>query len=324
MSSSEPFVSIVTPFYNTAAYLGEAIASVLAQSHTNFEYILVNNKSTDGARDIALAYANKDPRIKLFDNLEFVGQMENYNAALKRISPDSKYVKIVQADDVIYPECVASMVAVAEREPGIGLVSAYYLYGEEPSGGGMPRDAWHLPGKEACRRMLLTKSFLVGTPSTVMYRADIVRQRDPFYPLGRYHADTETAYQIMLEHDLGFVHQVLSFVRSDNDGITPRRRAYNPGPLDYLIVIEQYGRSVLSPAEFEELSKREWEGYWGFLGVSALQFRSPDFWEYHRGGLATIGRKPEVSEIVQSTLKRLGRLALSPLRKVRLPRAGQR
>ncbi len=54
---SGPFVSVVTPFYNTAAYLDECIRSVLAQTHENFEYLLVDNCSADGSRDIAAAHA---------------------------------------------------------------------------------------------------------------------------------------------------------------------------------------------------------------------------------------------------------------------------
>ena len=61
-------VSVVTPFYNTAAYLEECIESVLAQTYRDFEYLLVNNKSTDGSREIAARYAAKDPRLRLLDN----------------------------------------------------------------------------------------------------------------------------------------------------------------------------------------------------------------------------------------------------------------
>jgi glycosyltransferase involved in cell wall biosynthesis len=48
-----PLVSVVTPFYNTERYLAECIESVLAQTYPIFEYILVNNRSTDASRDIA-------------------------------------------------------------------------------------------------------------------------------------------------------------------------------------------------------------------------------------------------------------------------------
>jgi glycosyltransferase involved in cell wall biosynthesis len=91
--SAEPFVTVVSPFYNTADYLRECIESVLNQSYKNFEYLLVNNKSTDGSREIALEFACKDKRVRLIDNDQFVSQLENYNGALKQIDPRSKYVK---------------------------------------------------------------------------------------------------------------------------------------------------------------------------------------------------------------------------------------
>src|SRR5437763_12230991 len=105
-SAAEPLVSVVTPFYNTEAYLAECIESVLAQSHRDFEYILVNNRSTDRSADIAEQYARRDPRIRLFHNDTFLTQIQNYNQALRRISPESRYFKMVQADDFIFPRCL--------------------------------------------------------------------------------------------------------------------------------------------------------------------------------------------------------------------------
>ena len=50
---SQPLVSVVTPFYNTADYLGECIESVLRQTYENWGYVLVDNCSTDGLSEIA-------------------------------------------------------------------------------------------------------------------------------------------------------------------------------------------------------------------------------------------------------------------------------
>src|SRR4051812_41097887 len=105
-----PFVSIVTPFYNTEEYLAECIESVLGQTYQNWEYVLVNNKSTDKSAEIARRYAEKDTRLSLVHNTEFLGQVENYNHALRQISPESKYCKMVQADDWIFPRCLEEMV----------------------------------------------------------------------------------------------------------------------------------------------------------------------------------------------------------------------
>ena len=62
-TAAQPFLSVVTPFYNTQAYLKECIESVLGQSYRNFEYILVDNCSNDGSLDIAEYYAKRDSRI---------------------------------------------------------------------------------------------------------------------------------------------------------------------------------------------------------------------------------------------------------------------
>jgi glycosyltransferase involved in cell wall biosynthesis len=306
----EPRVSVVGPFYNTAEYIAESIESVLRQNYANFEYILVNNKSTDGSREIALKYAQQDSRIKLFDNETFVGQSENYNGALKRIGADSKYVKMLQADDTLFPDCLRSMVELAERDPRIGLVSSYYLNGDEPSGAGVPHGTWRMGGKDACRLMMRTECFLLGSPSVVLYRADIVRSKETFFSPTSYHDDTDAGYQILLEHDFGFVEQILSYCRTQDDSITARRRMYNPAPLDYLMTIERYGRAVLSEAEFHELSSMKWDYYWRFLASSLLRARGKDFWDYHRGGLATIGRELNLRDVA---LKGAARLALNPL-----------
>ncbi|HET7539703.1 MAG TPA: glycosyltransferase [Polyangiaceae bacterium] len=323
----EPRVSVVTPFYNTVDYIAEAIDSVLAQSHGNFEYLLVNNKSTDGSREVAQKYASQDSRIKLFDNDTFVSQIDNYNGALRHIGADSKYVKVVQADDLIFPDCLRDLVEVAERDPRIGLVSSYYLNGIDPRGKGLPHDTWHLSGNETCRLMLTSECFVLGTPSVVLYRGDVVRARKAFYPTGYPNSDTAAAYEILRDHDFGFVHQIESFCRTQDESITSKRASYNPDPLDYLITLEQHGRRVLSSEEFERLSTRKWDYYYRFLAFSALRNREPEFWNFHRAGLATIGRTLELRETVPKVLGGFGRLISQPtstLERVKSRLAGRR
>src|SRR6476659_5517412 len=96
-------VSVVTPFFNTADYLAQCIESVMGQTLTDFEYLLVNNHSTYGSREIAVEYAKADRRVRLIDNPRHLGQGDNYNRALAMISVESMWVKLIQADDVLYP-----------------------------------------------------------------------------------------------------------------------------------------------------------------------------------------------------------------------------
>ena len=115
VSSACPLVSVVTPFYNTEPYLAECIESVLAQSFTNFEYILVDNCSTDQSHRVAETYAKRDPRIKLVTTSRFLQQIDNYNYAVSLCSRDSKYCKIVEADNYIFRECLLLMVKAFEQ-----------------------------------------------------------------------------------------------------------------------------------------------------------------------------------------------------------------
>jgi glycosyltransferase involved in cell wall biosynthesis len=120
-----PLVSIVTPVYNGEKYLAECIESVLGQTYSNWEYILLNNRSTDDTLEIAKQYAEKDSRIVVLTNDTFLEQIPNWNESMRKISADSKYCKVVHADDCLLPECLEKMIAKAEEYPTAGIVSSY-------------------------------------------------------------------------------------------------------------------------------------------------------------------------------------------------------
>src|SRR5260370_22149588 len=128
--AQQPLVSVITPVYNGEDFLAECIESVLAQTYQNWDYTIVNNRSADRTLEIAKNYAAKDARIRVHDNRDFLPIIQNHNHAIRQISPDSKYCKVVLADDWLFPECLMKMVALAEAHPGVGLVGAYGLHGD--------------------------------------------------------------------------------------------------------------------------------------------------------------------------------------------------
>src|SRR5690242_19722118 len=97
--TAAPLVSVVTPVYNGAQYLRECVESVLDQTYSRWDFTIVNNCSTDRTLEIAQAYAAKDSRIKVHTNDRFMPVMENYNNALRQISADTCYCKVLAADD---------------------------------------------------------------------------------------------------------------------------------------------------------------------------------------------------------------------------------
>lgn len=287
---TKPLVSVVTPFYNTAPYLEECIQSVLGQHYGLFEYILYNNCSTDGSRDIAQRYAARDPRIRLLDAPDFAGQVTNYNRALSHVNAQAGYFKIVQADDALDPECLEKMVAVAQRDPSLAIVGSLYLHGNRVCGTGLSWQTWRVEGRELCRRQLIDRCFFFGSPTVPLFRADLLASRRPFYEEGRYHEDTEAGYEILRTANFGFVHSVLSYLRVDNESIMKSRETFNPMELDRLIIFEQFAKDFLTHAEREQIAPIVHAEYWRCLARVAVRLQmNKSYLQYQCDGLATIG-----------------------------------
>lgn len=299
MSLSEPLISVVIPFFNTARYLSDCIESVLAQSYGNWECILVNNCSTDGSREIAEAYARREARIRLVDNENFLGQVQNYNHALRQISRGSSYSKIVQADDSIFPNCLTEMASLAQKHPTIGIVGSYYLSGIQVKGCGLPYPVKVVPGAEACRFHLLfhPDKYLFGTPTSVMYRSDLVRSRDPFYDEESLLEDYDVCYHLLRESDFGFVHQVLTFLRVEEDSLTGQIREFDPYLLHALICLKKYGQLYLTKREYDERVRTISNRYFDALARGVLYRAEKEYWEYHRRGLESIGYDLSVARL---------------------------
>jgi glycosyltransferase involved in cell wall biosynthesis len=250
-------VSVVTPVYNGAEFIRECIESVLAQTYANWEYVIVENCSTDGTLDIAREYEARDPRIRVVAPADFVGAVQNANRAMREISPESKYTKVLHADDWMFPECLERMVQLAETNPTVGIVSAYRLEETRVTLTGLPHSISVLPGPEICRSTLLAEPYpyLFGAPSSLLIRSDRVRKRDPFYNVDNpFQNDSEACYEVLRESDFGFVHQVLTFTRRDAESpfsYYVRVGAELPGQIDLLL---KFAPVYLTRSDFQRLA----------------------------------------------------------------------
>jgi glycosyltransferase involved in cell wall biosynthesis len=285
----EPLVSVVTPFYNTAKYLPECIESVIKQTYSNWEYVLVNNCSNDGSAEIAERYVASDPgRIRLVHNSRFVSQVQNYNHALQQISPSSSYCKIVQADDVIFSQCLEKMVQLARSDTGIGVVTSYFLRGDRVTGGPIPYTTEVMPGSEVVRSYFAKGLAVMGSPTTNLFRADLVRSQTEFYDERHLHEDVDVLFRLFKNWKLGFVHQVLSFERTENESITSAIARFGSFQLDQILRVFLYADQFLEARDAGTLKKAAEKAYLQFLARQLLRRHGKDFWDFHRRGLDTI------------------------------------
>lgn len=220
----EPFVSVLTPVYNGADFLEECIESVLSQDYDNWEYVLVNNQSTDDTLQIIEEYTAKDRRIRVHNNKDFLPQMENLNHAFRQISPKSKYCKVVHADDMLLKNCLREMVALAEFYPGVGIVGAYRLDGYEGRTtvelDGLPYPSNLNCGKEVARKYLMNGTSYFGSPSSLLIRSDLIRKREKVYDESYLASDSGACLELLKESEFGFVHRVLTFTRLHENSVT--------------------------------------------------------------------------------------------------------
>ena len=287
----EPFVSVVTPVYNMESFLPECIESILTQSYKNFEYIIVNNCSTDNTLEVALSYAKRDSRVQVYTNDQFVGMRENHNIAFSRISPAAKYCKVVSADDFIFPDCIKRLVECAEANPSVGIVGSYQLSEDRVRWQGFPYPKAVFSGREMCRNVFLggDQTFGFGCPTSVLYRADLIRKREEFYSDPPPHEDTSACFRELQHSDYGFVYQVLSYMRphaGTQSALSAKMNFYIGA---YLADLLHYGPLCLTKEEFDGAVRNTLNGYYGYLAVNALRFRGPEFWEYHRKRLGEMG-----------------------------------
>ena len=308
-----PTVSVVTPFYNTERYLAACIESVLGQTYRDFEYLLVDNRSTDGSGAIAARYAAADPRVRLVRSLEHRAQIPNYNHALRQIAPGSRYCKIVQADDWIFPRCLEEMVAVAQAHPSIGMVGAYTLIERTLYLDGLPYPSTFVPGSEICRRFLLDGTFVWGSPTATLVRADLVRARAAFYDEADPVEDVSVCFDLLQHSDFGFVHQVLTFTRRENDSLMTRMKSYGSLRLAAVIALERHGSTLLAPDERRACTRRARRAYYDLLGEAFLRLRPAAFWAFHRAGMRAAGRRLSWGRVLLHAVGRATRLVLNPL-----------
>lgn len=299
-TESQPLVSVVTPVYNTEKYLAECIESVIAQTYKNWEYVIVNNCSTDRSLEIARHYAQQDARIRVHDNDEFLKQFQNWNHAMRQISPESKYCKVVHADDWLFPECIARMVEVAEAYPSVGIVGAYRLDEDRVNLARLPYPSTVVSGREICRKTLMSNLFVFGSPTSLLIRSDIIRNRPTFYDESTFHADTQVCFEILRDADFGFVHQVLTYTRRHNDSLTSLTRRFNTRRLGMFICLVKYGPVYLSKEDYQRCLKRVIEDYHRFLGRSVWDLKGKEFWNFHKEELEKLGYPISRAKLVRS------------------------
>jgi glycosyltransferase involved in cell wall biosynthesis len=120
---NKPIVSVIMPVYNAEKYLNEAIESILNQTFKDFEFIIVNDGSTDNSLNIIEKYKNQDDRIKVI-NRENRGLIYSLNEAIMKSS--GIYIARMDSDDISLPTRFEEQVNILEQNKEVEVVGCHY------------------------------------------------------------------------------------------------------------------------------------------------------------------------------------------------------
>lgn len=123
-----PLVSVIMPAYQAEPFIGEAVGSVLAQSVTDLELIVLDDGSTDRTREIVRDFAQRDHRVRLVVNEENMGVARTRNRGLDLCR--GTYVALLDSDDYWQPRMLERMIARAE-ETGADIIYCSYALVDE-------------------------------------------------------------------------------------------------------------------------------------------------------------------------------------------------
>ncbi len=119
----KPALTVLTTVYNGRSYLTECIDSVLNQTYKDFEFLIIDDASTDDSLDIIRSY--KDPRIKIIENEENIGQVPSLNKGLK--IAEGKYIARLDQDDVSLPKRLEEQTDYLERHSDISILCSWEI-----------------------------------------------------------------------------------------------------------------------------------------------------------------------------------------------------
>lgn len=122
--NTQTLISIIMPMHNSAAFVGEAIESVLAQSYREWELIIVDDESTDASVSIVEAYAQKDSRIRLFRNpkpIKMPSAPRNMGLSMAK----GRYIAFLDSDDMWLPEKLTQQIPLMQN-PQVAIVYSNY------------------------------------------------------------------------------------------------------------------------------------------------------------------------------------------------------
>jgi len=236
-----PKISVLIPTYNYGRFLAQALESVLMQTYTDFEILVVDNCSTDETGEVVRRFAGKDSRIRYIRNSSTVDMVSNWNISLR--AAQGEYVKFLFSDDFLVSPLTLELLAGAlDSNSAVSLVGSARKVVDSQS---RPIDLWAFyredtvqKGSEVIKGCLYKKCNYIGEPTAVMFRcSQAVRGFDDRY---RQLVDLEMWFHLLEQGDFAYINMPLCVFRKHDMQQTAKNSASHVTFDDELLLMQEY------------------------------------------------------------------------------------
>lgn len=303
MNANEPLVAVVTPIYNGERYLRETMDCVQAQTYRNVIHIVLDNASTDATPAILRDYENAAFPVRVSRNVTCLSLSLNWNAAVTLVPPEAKYFRVLCADDIMAPEFLSKTVAVGERHRNVGLVGCRLHVNNEPA---FPTqrtpDREVFSGRETLRDYFGSQFWNWIPTGHCLYRTTELARRKPFFPGNVILSDLGASIEVLLESDLGFVHEDLGMTRMH--AVNQTNSVVRPAMMslcEHYYFARRYGPLVLSETDAREALRLYERFYFRKMVRWALTGKHSLF-QRHKRRLAELGVEPPAWKYVDAVV----------------------
>jgi glycosyltransferase involved in cell wall biosynthesis len=258
-----PQVSVCIPTYNGREFLRDCIQSVRAQSFTDFEAVVCDDRSSDSTLDLAKEIAAGDSRFRFYGNSERLGLAGNWNFSIGVAR--CKWIKFLLQDDLLDAECLRSMLDIAESRKGIGFLFCRRRLLIEASAEGSSVADWLRQYEDLASQLgpiqighsgakLLHCKFLlsdpinkIGEPTCVMVRRELFDRVGLFNEKMKQLVDAEMWFRLMSRSDMAYIREPMASFRIHAGQASMQDVAKDFAGSDYMELIKTLSSPKLFP-----------------------------------------------------------------------------
>lgn len=235
-----PQVSVCIPAYNNEAYILDTVDAVLSQTFTDFELVVIDDCSGDGTA--ALIESVTDPRVRLVRNEKNLGMAGNWNRCIEEAR--APFVKVLCADDLLYPDSLRREVKALLDHPDINLVSSdtalVNMAGEQVGVFKRWPKRGRMNGRKLAKLSLLFNNFF-GAPCNNLFRREAGLAVGGFDNAFPYILDFDFWIRLACTGDVYILHETLNAFRLRNDSNTGKAMGTGEKGNEY---VEEHARLV--------------------------------------------------------------------------------